>query len=106
MEALLDDSRICKITGMAEEINEAKDLILKAMQGVDIVQRANLAAIMVILVKHFEKMGFEFPGIDEMDDTRGLLGSVYKSGDRQPMDTPQSPHQLPQMDTGQRRGLQ
>jgi len=65
LEALLDDSRICKITGMAEEIKEAKELILKAMLGVDIVQKANFAAIMVILMKHFEKMGFEFPGIDE-----------------------------------------
>ena len=55
MEALLDDSRICKITGMAEEIKEAKELILKAMLGVDIVQKANFAAIMVILMKHFEK---------------------------------------------------
>ena len=64
-EALLDDSRICKITGMAEGIKEAKELILKAILGVDIVQKANFAVIMVILMKHFEKMGFEFPDVDE-----------------------------------------
>ena len=64
LEALLDDSRICKITGMAEEIKEARELILKAMQGVDVVQKATFAAIMVTLMKYFEEMGFEFP--DEM----------------------------------------
>ena len=106
IEKRLDDSRSCKITGMAEQIKEAKDLILKAMQGVDIVQKATVAANMVTLMKHFEGMGFEFPDVDEMDDTRGLSGSVNNSGDRHPMDTPQSPHQLLQTDTGQRRGLQ
>ena len=61
LEALLDDSRICKITGMAEEIKEAKELIQEAMQGVDIVQKATFAAIMVTMMRHFEEMGFEFP---------------------------------------------
>ena len=106
LQALLDNSRICKITGMAEQIEHAKELIQEAMQGVDIVQKATFAAKMVTLMKHFEGMGFEFPDIDEMDDTRGLSGSVDNSVDRHPMDTPQSPHQLPQTDTGQRRGLQ
>ena len=66
LEALLDDSRICKITGMAEEIKEARELILKAMQGVDIVQKTTFAAIMVTLMKYFEEMGFEFPGWTNM----------------------------------------
>jgi len=65
LEALLDDSRICKITGMAEEIKEAKELIQEAMQGVDIAQRATFVAIMVTLMKKFKEMGFEFPDVDE-----------------------------------------
>ena len=61
LESLLDDSRICKITGMAEHIEEAKELIKRAMQGADIVQEATFAAIMVKLIKLFKEMGFEFP---------------------------------------------
>ena len=60
LESLLDDSRTCKITGMAEHIEEAKELIKRAMQGADIVQEATFAAIMVKLTKLFEEMGFEF----------------------------------------------
>ena len=66
LEALLDDSRICKITGMAEEIKEAEELIQEAMQGEDIVQKATFVAIMVMLMKQFKEMpGYEFPDVDE-----------------------------------------
>ena len=61
LESLLDDSRTCKITGMAKNIEEAKELIKRAMQGANIVQQATFAAIMVKLIKYFEEMGFEFP---------------------------------------------
>ena len=60
LESLLDDSRICKITGMAEHIEEAKELIKRAMLGADIVQEATFAAVMVKLIKLFREMGFEF----------------------------------------------
>ena len=63
LESLLDDSRTCKITGMAKHIEEAKELIKRAMQGADIVQEATFAAIMVKLIKYFEEMGFEFPDL-------------------------------------------
>ena len=68
LESLLDDSRICKITGMAEHIEEAKELIKRAMQGADIVQEATFAAIMVKLIKLFKEMGFEFPDKTEFPD--------------------------------------
>ena len=65
LESYLDDSRTCKITGMAEQVEEAKDLIKSAMQGADIVRVAAFAAIMFKLMKHFEEMGFQFPDVDK-----------------------------------------
>ena len=64
LESLLDNSRICKITGMAEHIEEAKELIKRAMLGADIVQEATFAAVMVKLIKLFREMGFEFQDLD------------------------------------------
>ena len=63
LEPLLDDSRSCKITGMAEHIEEAKELIKRAMQGADIVQQATSAAIMDKLIKNFEVLRFKFPDL-------------------------------------------
>ena len=62
LESFLDDSKICKITGMAEDVEEAKELIERAMQGADIVREATVAALVVTvlkLMKHFEEKGFE-----------------------------------------------
>ena len=62
LESFLDDSKICKITGMAEEVEKAKELIERAMQGADIVQEATVAALVFTvlkLMKHFEEKGFE-----------------------------------------------
>ena len=62
LESFLDDSKICKITGMAEDVEKAKELIERAMQGADIVREATVAALVVTvlkLMKHFEEKGFE-----------------------------------------------
>ena len=64
LESFLDDSRSCKITGMAEQVKDAIDLIESAMQGADIV-RATFTAIMVKLMKHFEEIGFQFSDVDK-----------------------------------------
>ena len=64
LESYNDNSKICKITGMAEEVEKARELIDRAMQGADnhIVQEATVAASMATvlkLMKPFEEKGFE-----------------------------------------------
>ena len=47
---------------MAEDVEKAKELIERAMQGADIVREATVAALVVTvlkLMKHFEEKGFE-----------------------------------------------
>ena len=65
LESFLDGSRSCKITGMAEQVKDAKDLIESAMQGADIVRVATFTAIMDKLMKHFEEIGFQFSDVDK-----------------------------------------
>ena len=60
LERLLDDTGTCKITGSAEQIEEAKVLIQEAMQGKDVARMATLVAVLSVLMKEFEKIGFHF----------------------------------------------
>ena len=49
--------RECKITGLEEQIDKAEKMIREAMGGADIMKRATLAALIMILTKEF---GFQF----------------------------------------------
>ncbi len=49
LEAFLNPSRKCTITGTAEEIEKAKELIQQVLDGEDIVTNATLAALLVKL---------------------------------------------------------
>ena len=62
---MLDGPVTCNIIGSAEQIEEAKDLIEKAMEGENVVLRATLIAVLPVLMKEFtEKHGFQFDSND------------------------------------------
>lgn len=70
----LGAQRNCKMTGMAEEIEKAKEWIQRAIKGVDVVQKATLAtmvkfeekASLAEIMAKLEEMGFlVFPVVDE-----------------------------------------
>ncbi len=58
--------RRCEITGSPEQVKEAKELIRKAMEGEDIAGMATAAAIILILMKEFQELGYEFPGSEDI----------------------------------------
>ena len=64
LEALLDGDgpRKCKITGLPDQIEDAKELITMALEGVDIAQV--IATFLVKLIKHLKSEGFTFPESD------------------------------------------
>ena len=63
LDALLDPEgpRECKISGSAEQIETAKELIEEAQRGTDIAQAAQIAAHAIKLMKELIKIGFTFP---------------------------------------------
>ena len=65
LEAMLDPNgpRKCKITGSAEQIESAKELMELAQEGADIAQAAQIAAVWMIelAMRELTKEGFSFP---------------------------------------------
>ena len=60
LEALLNPNAKCEITGSADQIERAKELIQKSVDGEDVAQAAVIAGFVMKLMKELVAEGYSF----------------------------------------------